>query len=113
MHIAEVYVLCGIRPIVWVDEREAHIIHIVCNLVVRHMLSFYKRLLNHNLEVAFFGTSKAKHGQFCLREISIVKRYAVECKDWLDEIVEPYGFDECCAMVVNLGFASFGYLFTK
>lgn len=113
MHIAEINVGSGIRPIAWVAQLESHTLHIVPYLPVFHMLSFYKWLFYHNLEIAFFGTSEAQYRKASLWEIGIVERDAVKCQNRLNKIVKTYRFDQSCPVVVNFSLTALGNLLTE
>ena len=93
MHVAQVDFGRGIRPVAWILEFKAHILHECCNLIVAHGLAVYIGLLGYDLEFAALVTAKAKHGESCLGEIGIVKGNSVEGKNRLDKIIQADRLD--------------------
>ncbi len=73
MHVAQVDCGCGIRPVSWILELKAHLLHEYCNLLVIHGLPVYIGLFGNNLEFTLLVTAKTKHGEFGLGEIGIME----------------------------------------
>ena len=59
MHVAQVYFGSGIRPVPWVLEFKAHLLHERCNFFIIHGLPIDIGLFGNDLEFSSLVTTKS------------------------------------------------------